>query len=295
MADNFNDPNTTEHVATATADTSAGDTGTAGHDKPMLIKRDPFGLIVLILGAGAGLWGLLASFGSGWGLWDYTVGLTWIRYAFFLALFTLVLAIGVFIWRRRKGMRTKMPRLLIGAVSAAIFAGYIGYQLSVAMSVPAIHDISTDLADPPQFTTLTLRADNWDAIPGADDKDMRGLSPRQRWALLHQKAYPDIRSVRIDMPVPQVIEAAERLATDRGWDIVAADPARGHMEAVATVSAFRFKDDVVLRVRPAGAGQGSIIDMRSVSEVGQSDLGVNAERVRSFLSDLSGTTTAASR
>ena len=34
MADNFNDPNTTEHVATATADTSAGDTGTAGHDKP---------------------------------------------------------------------------------------------------------------------------------------------------------------------------------------------------------------------------------------------------------------------
>ncbi len=294
MADDFNDPQT-EHVETGHAATATAGTGTADSDKPMLIKRDPLGLIVLILGAGAGLWGLLASFGSGWGFWDFTVGLTWIRYAFFLALFTLVLAVGVFIWRRRKGMRTKMPRLLIGAVSAAIFAGYIGYQLSIAFSVPAIHDVSTDLADPPQFTTLTLRADNWDAIPGATDDDMRGLSPRQRWALIHQKAYPDIRSVRIDMPMPQVIEAAERLAADRGWDIAAVDASRGHMEATDTVSAFRFKDDVVLRVRPAGAGQGSIIDMRSVSRVGQSDLGVNAERVRSFLSDLSGTTTAASR
>ena len=49
----------------------------------------------------------------------------------------------------------------------------------------------------------------------------------------------------------------------------------------------------MLRVRPAAGGEGSIIDMRSVSRVGQSDIGVNAERVRSFLSDLSGTTTTA--
>ncbi|WP_022671948.1 DUF1499 domain-containing protein [Novosphingopyxis baekryungensis] len=261
--------------------------------KPALIKRDPFGLLVLILGAGAGLWGLLASFGSGWGFWDYTVGLTWLRYAFFLALFTLALGIGVFVWRRRKGMRTKMPRLLVGMLSAAIFAGYIGYQVSVAKSLPAIHDISTDLADPPQFVALQLRADNWDAIPGADDGDMQGLSPRQRWALLHQEAYPDIRSVRVNMPVADVIAAADRLAQDRDWDVVAAVQARGRLEATDTVSAFRFKDDVVLRVRPAAGGEGSIIDMRSVSRVGQSDIGVNAERVRSFLSDLSGTTTTA--
>ena len=274
--------------------TSATEPVAATTGKPALIKRDPLGLIVLILGAGAGLWGLLASFGSGWGFWDYTVGLTWLKYAFFLALFTLVLAIGAFIWRRRKGMRTKMPRLIIGALSAAIFAGYIGYQVSIAKSLPAIHDISTDLADPPQFVALKLRADNWDAIPGADDSDMQGLSPRQRWALLHQKAFPDIRSVRVNMPVADVIAAADRLAKDRGWDIAAADQAGGRLEATDTVSAFRFKDDVVLRVRPAAGGEGSIIDMRSVSRVGQSDLGVNSERVRSFLSDLSGTTTTAS-
>lgn len=264
-------------------------------DKRALIKRDPFGLLVLLLGAGAGLWGLFSALGAGWGFWEYGAGLTGVKYAFFLAIFTLVLAVGVFFWRRRKGMRNRMPRLIVGALSAAIFAGYIGYWLMVASSVPAIHDVSTDLADPPQFTALQMRADNWDAIPGADDKDMRGLSPRQRWALLHQKGYPDVRSVRVNIPVADVIEAASRLADDRGWDVAAVDPASGRLEATDTVSAFRFKDDVVLRVRPAAGGQGSIIDMRSVSRVGQGDLGVNAERVRSFLSDLSGTTTATSR
>lgn len=272
------------------ADAAATDTG-----KRALIKRDPFGLLVLILGAGAGLWGLFSALGTGWKFWDYMTGLAGVRYAFFLAIFTLVLAIGVFFWRRRKGMRNRMPRLIIGAVSAAIFAGYIGYWVMVASSLPAIHDISTDLADPPQFTALQLRDDNWDAIPGADDGDMRGLSPRQRWALLHQKAYPDVRSVRVNVPVADVIASAERLASDRGWEVVSADQARGRLEATDTVSAFRFKDDIVLRVRAAGGGEGSIIDMRSVSRVGQSDLGVNAERVRSFLSDLSGTTTATTR
>ncbi|MFZ1478701.1 MAG: DUF1499 domain-containing protein [Sphingorhabdus sp.] len=36
-----------------------------------------------------------------------------------------------------------------------------------------------------------------------------------------------------------------------------------------------------------------MVDMRSISRVGMSDLGVNAKRVRSFLADLSGTVSAA--
>ena len=120
------------------------------------------------------------------------------------------------------------------------------------------------------------------------------MNPRQRWATLHQGAYPDIRSVRIDQPVAEVIEKAKRLAEDRGWDVANVDPASGHLEATATISLFRFKDDVVIRARAAENGQASIIDMRSVSRVGIHDLGANAKRVRQFLSDLSGTTTTAS-
>ena len=48
---------------------------------------------------------------------------------------------------------------------------------------------------------------------------------------------------------------------------------------------FHFKDDVVVRIRPAPGG-GSLVDMRSISRVGGSDVGMNAKRVRAFLADL---------
>ena len=210
------------------------------------------------------------------------------------ALIALIIAIVGYVLDRRKDRKTRWPLLGIGTL---VSLGFIGYLASYAMtlaSLPAIHDITTDLADPPQFSALTLRADNWDNIPGTDDSEMRGMNPRQRWATLHQDAYPDIRSVRIDQPVAEVIEKARRLAEDRGWEVVSVDPASGHLEATATISLFRFKDDVVIRACAAENGAASIIDMRSVSRVGIHDLGANAKRVRQFLSDLSGTTTAAS-
>jgi uncharacterized protein (DUF1499 family) len=43
----------------------------------------------------------------------------------------------------------------------------------------------------------------------------------------------------------------------------------------------------VVRVRPDPSPKGgSIVDMRSISRVGGSDVGVNAERIREFLVDL---------
>ena len=60
----------------------------------------------------------------------------------------------------------------------------------------------------------------------------------------------------------------------------------GILEAVDTSRFFRFKDNVVVRIRPVGENDGSIVDMRSISRVGVSDIGVNAERVRRFLADL---------
>jgi hypothetical protein len=184
-------------------------------------------------------------------------------------------------------------RRWVGMLVALVYVGWIGTFFVKALTVPAIHDVSTDLANPPAFQTLQLRADNWDAVPGADDRKMRGLTPEQRWAMVHQKGYGDIRSVRVNEPVPMVVAKAERLAKARGWDVAISRPAEGRLEATETSAFFQFKDDVVLRVRPSDTGQGSIVDMRSVSRVGQSDLGMNAKRVRSFLADLTGTITAA--
>ena len=256
-------------------------------------KADFAGNLVLLAGAGALLWGLLSAVGTGWGLWAYTSGLKGVTWAFFLALGAIL--IGVLRgWMARKSISPPpRARRWAGMLLALLYVGWMGTFLIKALTVPAIHDVSTDLADPPTFQTLQMRSDNLDNVPGGDDKEMQGLTPQQRWAVVHQKDYGDIRSVRINEPVPMVIAKAERLAKARDWDVAIALPEEGRLEATDTSAFFRFKDDVVLRVRPSDTGEGSIVDMRSVSRVGQSDLGVNAKRVRSFLADLTGTVSAA--
>lgn len=261
--------------------------------EPVGKKIDYWGYIVLAAGVGALIWGLVSAVGTGWGFWEYTSGLKGVAGAFLLGLGAILIG-AVQGWRVRKAINPPpRARRWVGMVVALAYVAWVGTFLMAALTVPAIHDVSTDLADPPAFQTLILRADNLDNIPGADDKDMSGLTPQQRWAVVHQKAYGDIRSVRSNEPVPMVIAKAERLAKARGWEVAVSLPEEGRFEATETSAFFQFKDDVVLRVRPSETGEGSIVDMRSVSRVGVSDLGMNAKRVRAFLADLTGTVTAA--
>src|SRR3990172_97727 len=58
------------------------------------------------------------------------------------------------------------------------------------------------------------------------------------------------------------------------------------IEAVATTRWFGFRDDIVIRISPAPNG-GSVLDIRSVSRVGLSDIGTNARRIRTFLKTFS--------
>ena len=256
-------------------------------------QKDILGYLVLIAGVGALVWGAVAAVGTGWGFWAYTSGLKGVAGAFLLGIAAILIGL-VQEWRVRKSNTPPLrARRWLGMLVALVYVGWIGTFFMKALTVPAIHDVSTDLADPPAFQTLQLRADNLDNVPGADDPKMRGLTPEQRWAMVHQKDYGDIRSVRVNEPVPMVIAKAERLAKARRWDVAISMPEEGRLEATETSAFFQFKDDVVLRVRPSNTGDGSIVDMRSVSRVGQSDLGMNAKRVRSFLADLTGTVTAA--
>ena len=92
---------------------------------------------------------------------------------------------------------------------------------------------------------------------------------------------------RLLVPLAVLLIAAAAVLVLRNRSASAELGASGTVEATATTRFFRFKDDVVVRVRPdpASAG-GSIVDMRSISRVGVSDLGVNARRVRAYLNDL---------
>lgn len=47
-----------------------------------------------------------------------------------------------------------------------------------------------------------------------------------------------------------------------GWEVTGADEAALTVTAVATTPLMRFKDDVVVRVRPAPKGPGAVVDVR---------------------------------
>ena len=229
---------------------------------------------------------LIAAVGSGADAWSFRTGFSILRYAFYAAVAGGLLAIVAYFVARRGGVRTGRINLIALAIALA-FVAYLMSHIATARSVPAIHDATTDLADVPQFAALTVRADNLEDIPDDDRPELAALEPEARWKAIHREAYADLRPVRLPQPPAIVVQRVEELVRERGWDMARVDRQAGTVEATATTLFFRFKDDVVIRVRPDPARSGgSIVDMRSISRVGGSDIGVNAERIRAFLADL---------
>ncbi|GGB63125.1 DUF1499 domain-containing protein [Blastomonas aquatica] len=241
--------------------------------------------LCLLLGAGAVLLALVGAIGAGQDWWGKLDGISFVTAAVVVALVGLVFSLIVLLLYRKKG--TAIRNLtLIGLVCSLAYLGFIGYWINVARSVPQIHDITTNLDNPPEFRVLKLRPDDFADVPGRGEAKYAGMDAMERWKLLHRGAYGDIRTVTLALPVDKVVSLAEEVARDRGWEIAQASPEEGRLEAVDTVSLFRFKDDVVVRVQPGPGGTTSQVDVRSVSRVGRSDLGVNAKRIRGFLKDL---------
>jgi uncharacterized protein (DUF1499 family) len=146
-------------------------------------------------------------------------------------------------------------------------------QGHVSQRSPA--EYSPDTQDPPQYEAIVpLRADAPNTLAYGGEKV----------AALQKKAYPDIQPLTLTVPPAQAFERALAAVRKMGWNLIAADANAGRIEATDTTFWYRFKDDVVVRIRPAGAG--SRIDVRSVSRIGVGDLGTNARRVRAYLNAL---------
>ncbi|WP_293551160.1 DUF1499 domain-containing protein [Parvibaculum sp.] len=165
---------------------------------------------------------------------------------------------------------------LVGIVVGIIALTPLGTSFVKGRSVPPIHDITTDLSNPPQFAAIVpLRATSPNPLDRASPADL---------AELQAKAYPDLAPLSLQEQPGKVFDAAREVAHDMGWEIVAATPETGLIEATATTSLLRFKDDIVVRVVERDAA--TVVDVRSVSRVGMSDLGTNAARIRAYLSAL---------
>ena len=88
----------------------------------------------------------------------------------------------------------------------------------------------------------------------------------------------------MNAPPAQAFERVLSQVRALGWDVSAADPAEGRIEAVDTTFFFGFKDDVVIRLRPVPGG--TRVDVRSTSRVGVGDAGTNAARIGRLLAAL---------
>jgi len=216
---------------------------------------------------------IVAGPGNRFGLWDFRFALgVLLQYGAYIS---FAAAAGILIWavvaairRSIEAWRTVLAALVLVAIGAGFPLAFRGQ----AMSVPPIHDISTDTDDPPAFVAvLPLRAGAMNPPEYAGPET----------AAKQKEAYPDIQPIMSDESPQAMFDKALAAAKDMGWEIDAAAPEEGRIEATDTTMWFGFKDDVVIRVRAEGAG--SRLDIRSKSRVGISDVGKNAERIRAFM------------
>jgi uncharacterized protein (DUF1499 family) len=107
-------------------------------------------------------------------------------------------------------------------------------------------------------------------------------------------AYPDIKTITADTDIASAFDKAVFIAENLGWDIVNKSvdwktvskngANETIIEATQTTTLWQFKDDIVIRLRSnSQTPDTTYIDLRSVSRIGQSDLGANARRIQRFI------------
>lgn len=162
-----------------------------------------------------------------------------------------------------------------GAILGRMLVALPGAVLLISLlagrgDYPPIHDVTTDIKDPPVFTmAMAQRPEGANSL----EIDPQAISAQQ-------EAYPDVQTIRTSLDIEAAYDRALAVAGDLGWDIYHQDRNAGVIEAVETTAIMAFKDDIVIRLR--SNAQGTKVDLRSVSRVGIGDIGANAKRIRAF-------------
>jgi uncharacterized protein (DUF1499 family) len=234
-------------------------------------RMHPLALGGLALGVLALLMLFITGPGSRFGWWHFRTSFDLMKYAAYVGVAAVVLSI--------IGLVLSHGRLRLVAV-VGLALGALAFLLPWswrrdARQYPGIHDITTDVQNPPAFVAIApLRADASNPVEYAGDSV----------AQVQREAYPDIQPLMLAMPVDSAFTLAVLAAREMGWEMVDQDRRQGRIEATATTPWMGFKDDVVIRVSSASGI--SRVDVRSKSRVGRGDVGANAKRIRQYLQRL---------
>jgi uncharacterized protein (DUF1499 family) len=234
------------------------------------IAEAGFGLALL-----AGIVAIIAGPGTRLGFWYFMTGFSLLKIAAIGGGIAAVLSLigGVMARHEHKSsiFYAAAAGILIGLLTFGIPTSWV-YK---AGKMPMIHDITTDMENPPQFKAI---------MPLRQNAENPVTYGGRETAVQQASAFPDIRPAILPVNWQAAFDTALLTARNMRWDIVDSNRQEGRIEAVATTLWFGFKDDIVVRVTPLS--EGSRVDIRSTSRVGLSDIGTNAARVRTFLAYL---------
>ncbi|WP_201565640.1 DUF1499 domain-containing protein [Psychrobacter immobilis] len=207
-----------------------------------------------------------------YGIVDLGTAFTGFKFGVFSGIAALILLVLQIVFKRKT--------VTIGSTIVAVVLSAIAIAMPLSMmnkgkNVPPIHDISTNMISPPEFVAIApLRADAPNPVEYAGAE----AAKQQR------DAYPDLQTLTYTQSKSELVKATEQAINNLGWDLVNSDVDKGIVEATDSTMWFGFKDDVVVRVTDNGSDR--LLDIRSKSRVGGSDLGKNAERIHNFINEL---------
>ncbi|MGI1679041.1 MAG: DUF1499 domain-containing protein [Cellvibrionaceae bacterium] len=238
-----------------------------------------------LIGAGMGITALSAPLGVWVNAWDFRKGFSLLRFTNnwgdWIALGILVTTITTLVIAAITKNRGKFKFATLGLLGTlfSVLAFYIpeSFRPPENTNIPPIHDITTDTSNPVEFVKiLSLRGENTNTVVYGGSPNM---TP-EKLAALQAEAYPNIQTQIYDDSKDIIFERAVKIAQELKWKIINTDKTNGIIEATDTTFWFRFKDDIVIKI--STEGKKTLLNARSLSRVGVSDVGKNAARLQDF-------------
>jgi fatty-acyl-CoA synthase len=241
---------------------------------------------------------LVGAAGMQLGQWDQEIGIAamlqngvtptlgWAQAAALISALTSIL--GLLVATFGGFSRLWGKALLALVITAASWAALIAYQ-SYADRMPPLADVATDWTEPLMFSPAMLAARG----PRANYVDARPVLPigsrfyaGRPVGEVNAETCETARPAVLGISPQQAYAAVKAAVQAAGLALVHEDPTAGRLEATATGVLYGLKRDVVVRVKPEGAG--ARIDVRSVSRTESHDLGANCRQIGKLLSALPG-------
>ena len=176
-----------------------------------------------------------------------------------------------------KAGKASFAATLVGAIVLIPFvlAGYLAY------TTPPLHDVSTDLVDPPSLRRAALQR----------TAQMNAVTPYSaEMVAVQREAYPDVTGRRLDASMERAVAAVQAVVASYGWRARTPWPTEFEtgneiaIELEAPSYILRLPADAALRL--TDEDESIFVDLRLNSRYGHYDLGENARRIRRFMNDV---------